>query len=434
MRQCLSPRLRLSRRHFLARAGVLAALTGVPLPPLRGGSASDAKINPEQAFDREVKAFMSARRIPGAALAVVKDRRLVLVRTYGWADQEKKVAVEAQSLFRIASISKPFTAVAVLKLVEAGKLELDAPVFGLLGLEATPVKDKAPDPRLKSITVRHCLHHTGGWDRDVSGDPMFRSVEIAQAIGVSAPAQPEGIIRYMLGQQLDFDPGARFAYSNFGYCVLGRVIEKISGLSYPEFVQQQVLTPLGIHRMRLGASLERDRAPGEVRYFTRNNDRGASVFPTCPGTVPEPYGTFCLEAMDSHGGWLASAVDLARFAAGMDASEHNNCLNSEALKILYEPPAAPVSRTPEGLLQPMYYACGWDVRPQKAGKANYWHNGSLPGTFTLLVRRFDGLSWAALFNQRSETAKLPDSAIDGALHRAANAVTQWPETDLFASV
>ena len=67
----------------------------------------------------------------------------------------------------------------------------------------------------------------------------------------------------------------------------------------------------------------------------------------------------------------------------------------------------------------------------KAGRANYWHNGSLPGTSSLLVRRSDGLSWAALFNQRSEDEKLPDSEIDGALHRAADAVKEWPKVDLF---
>src|SRR5436189_5086177 len=81
---------------------------------------------------------------------------------------------------------------------------------------------------------------------------------------------------------------------------------------------------------------------------------------------------------------------------------------------------------------PAYYGCGWMVRPVGSkGKANYWHNGSLPGTSTLLVRRSDGLSWAAVFNQRSDDKKLPDTAIDPALHRAADSVAAWPETDLF---
>jgi hypothetical protein len=102
--------------------------------------------------------------------------------------------------------------------------------------------------------------------------------------------------------------------------------------------------------------------------------------------------------------------------------------------MLYEPPESPVSRRPDGLLAPVYYASGWNMRPKGNGKATYWHNGSLPGTFTLLVRRFDGLSWVALFNQRSENPNLPDSAIDGALHRAADSVAEWPEADLFRTI
>jgi len=179
--------------------------------------------------------------------------------------------------------------------------------------------------------------------------------------------------------------------------------------------------------------VERAGAEKEVKYYTPGNRDGPSVFPNFPGSVPEPYGTFCLEAMDSHGGWLASAIDLARFAAALDEPEHNTSLNAETLRILYEPPAPPVSRKTDGSLAAVYYACGWNVRPKGNGKANYWHNGSLPGTFTLLVRRFDGLSWVALFNQRSESSKQPDSAIDGALHRAADSVAEWPDTDLFTT-
>ena len=123
-----------------------------------------------EAFDAEMDAFMQPRSIPGGALAVVKNRRLVYAKGYGWADREQKVPVAPESLFRIASISKPFTAVAVLQLVESGRLSLDATAFGLLGFDQT----KAADPRLFQITINHLLHHTGGWKRESSGDPMFR--------------------------------------------------------------------------------------------------------------------------------------------------------------------------------------------------------------------------------------------------------------------
>ena len=145
-----------------------------------------------------------------------------------------------------------------------------------------------------------------------------------------------------------------------------------------------------------------------------------------------PYGGFFLEAMDAHGGWLASAIDLGRFAAVFNDPAHCPILRPETINTLHEPPAPPVSRKSDGTLASKFYACGWSARPTgDEGKANYWHDGSLPGTATLLVRRWDGLSWAVLFNQRSEDRALPDDAIDGALHRAAEAVSEWPAHDLF---
>jgi N-acyl-D-amino-acid deacylase len=421
-----------TRRRFLARAAMVGGLGVSGLSWMEFRSGARGKVTLGEAFDREMEQFMSERKVPGGALAVVKDGRLVYARGFGWADREKKEPVKAESLFRIASISKPFTAVAILKLLEAKRLELELPVMEFLGFKPVLASGKKPDPRLKQITIRHCLHHTGGWDRNVSGDPMFRSREIARVAKVPAPAPAEAIIRYMLGQTLDSDPGTRYAYSNFGYCLLGRVIEKISGVKYEQFVQKEVLAPMKIRRMRLGASVAASRAPDEVKYYTPTDRQGVSVFPGTPEKVPAPYGTFCLEAMDSHGGWVASAIDLARFAAGLDSIEHNNCLKPETMRLMYEPPAPPVSRKTDGGLADRYYGCGWNVRPiGKKGKANYWHDGSLPGTCTLLVRLFDGLSWAALFNQRSEDTKFPDGAIDGALHRAANAVGEWPMEDLF---
>ena len=377
---------------------------------------------------------MSAHKIPGGALAVVKNRQLVHARGYGWADREKKIPATQDSLFRIASLSKPITAVAILKLAEAGGLKLDARAFDLLRVDPVVEPGQKPDPRLEQITVRQILQHTGGWDRDKSFDPMFRPKLIARKVGVPAPASAEAVIRYMLGQPLDFDPGARYAYSNFGYCALGRVIEKISGQPYGKFVQEKILAPIGIRKMRLGKSLDGQQAPGEVRYYELDDSRTDSVFPNPPPQVPMPYGGFHLEAMDAHGGWIASAVDLARFAAALDDPEHSPLLKPDSIRTMYAPPAPPASRKADGTLEDFYYGCGWMIRPVgKRGEANYWHSGSLPGTATLLVRRRDGWSWAALFNQRSEDKKLPDTAIDAALHRAADSVADWPMQNLFDS-
>jgi N-acyl-D-amino-acid deacylase len=420
----------ISRRKFLVQTGQIAAVALTEAPALSRAATPKASAPIAETFDREVNAFMSARNVPGGALAVIKDGRLVYARGYGSADREKQESVRADSLFRIASISKPFTAIAVFRLIQMARLQLDARAFDILELKPLNGHGQDLDPRLKEITVRQLLHHTGGWDRDKSGDPMFRSKEIARAAGVSAPANQDPIIRYMLGQKLDFDPGSHYAYSNFGYCVLGRVIEKLSGMAYDRFVREAVLEPAGIRRMRLGGSLEARRAEGEVKYYSPNDGSSPSVFPGESKKVSEPYGAFCLEAMDSHGGWLASAVDLVRFAAAIAVP--GKLLKPELYAQLYEPPAAPVSRKSDGTVASSYYGCGWNVRPiGKRGNANYWHSGSLPGTASLLVRRFDGLAWAIVFNQRSRDPKLPDGAIDPALHRAADAVAEWPKEDLF---
>lgn len=423
----LEPSAALNRRRFLIRTGSWTVL----LAGWRGACFAGEEFSVAEAFDREVESFMGERKVPGGALAVVRKGKLVYARGYGWADRERKEPVTSQALFRIASISKPFTSAAIFNLVEAGRLELGARVFELLQLDPLVAKGAQPDPRLRTVTVRQCLQHTGGWDRGASGDPMFQSGKIAKALGVASPARQAGIIRYVFGRPLDFDPGTRYAYSNFGYCVLGRVIEKVSGVAYEEYVRRELLEPMGIRAMRVGASLEDQRAPGEVKYYTARDRKGRSVFADSPGRVPVPYGTFCLEAMDSHGGWLASAIDLARFAAAMDAPAGKG-LRAETRQALYAPPPPPVSRAKDGSLAAHYYGCGWGVRPVgREGKANYWHAGSLPGTYSLLVRRSDGLSWAVLFNQRSEDSRKPDAAIDAGLHRAADVVTEWPDQDLF---
>jgi N-acyl-D-amino-acid deacylase len=418
-----------NRRSFI-KTGTLAL--AVATAPRMRAADEPKRLSISAAFDREMETFMSARKVPGGALAVVKEGRLVYARGYGWADRDARIPAKADSLFRIASVSKPITSVAVMKLIEEGKLSLDTKAFPFLNLQPIVASFRDPEPRLREITIQHLLQHTGGWDRDKSFDPMFRPVQIATATNSAPPATPTNIIRYMLSRELDFDPGTRYAYSNFGYCVLGRVIEKVTGQSYEKFVREKILAPIGISRMRIGATLDGKQAPGEVRYYTPDAGMAKNVFPDGAEKVPWPYGGFHLEAMDAHGGWIASAIDLARFATALDGTSSGPLLKAATCAQMYAPPPPPVSRTKEGTLEKSYYGCGWSVRPiGEDGKANYWHNGSLPGTATLLVRRWDGLSWAALFNQRSDDKKLPDGDIDAGLHRAAAVVEEWPKENLF---
>ena len=373
-------------------------------------------------FDRVITDLMKRWGIPGGAIAVVKDGRLVLARGYGYSDLDAKTSVAADALFRIASVSKPVTAAAVLKLAEQGKLDLDAKAFALLpGL--TPPAGSTVDPRLGDITIRQLLSHLGGWDRSVSYDPMFRATQIADALGTPRPASVESVIRYMRGQPLDFTPGDRYAYSNFGYAVLGRIIEQVSGQSYGAYVTDAVLRPAGVTRMRLGRSLLADRAPGEVRYYDGGGTT-SSVFAS-GGAVPWPYGGFNIEAMDAHGGWIASAVDLARFITAVDGlPTRPDVLRPETIQTM-------IARPPRAWdASALHYGAGWLVRPQQG---NWWHDGSLPGTSALIVRTGTGLAWAVLFNARSMVSGSTfEQEVDPAVWQAVAQVATWPSHDLFA--
>ena len=397
-------------------------------------TAPDAQeLPPIAALDRVMNEFMSARAIPGGSLAIVRNRRLVYTRGYGQADVDSGALVGPDSLFRIASLSKPFTAVAAMKLVERGQLDLNARAFEMLGITPFVPPGRSMDPRVMSITVRQLLQHLGGWDRSRTADPLFQLRVIAGALSVASPPSPSDIIRYQLGQPLDFDPGARFAYSNFGYCVLGRIIERVSGMPYAEFVRREVLQPAGITRMRQGASLVDGRVDGEVTYYTSSNGTATSVFDDQPGVFRIPYGAFSLAALDSVGGWIASAVDLARFAAALDDRDHSPILARASFDAMYALPDAPAWRNADGTASPYHYGCGWLVRPATATTANCWHDGSLPGTFSYLVRLANGFSWAALFNLRSDDTALPNDAIDGAMNTAIASVAAWPSADLFSN-
>jgi len=399
-----------------ARVGASKAEATVTVPPL---PLTGTPVPELASFDRIIPDLMVKWGIPGGAVAVVKDGRLIYSRGYGYSDLDSATPTAADALFRLASISKPITAAAALKLEEEGKLDLAAPAFSFRP-DITEPPGTTRDSRIDGITVRQLLWHVGGWDRDASGDPMFNPVGIAQALGVPAPAGCEAVMRFMLGRPLDFAPGTKFVYSNFGYCVLGRVIEKVAGEPYSDYVKEKILAPLGITRMRIGASNREGRAPGEVTYYDR--DSTVSVFGG--GIVPWPYGGFFLESFDAVGAWISSAPDLLKFMTAVDGfPTRPDILKPETISLMLT--------TAPGIwgASPYYYAMGWLRRPEQD---NWWHDGSLPGTTTLLVRAGNGLAWAALFNARSmKPNSLFAVELDPALWQAVGEVTTWPAGDQF---
>lgn len=385
-------------------------------------------------IDDMMTEFVRENEVPGAALAVTKDSRLVYARGFGWADREARKPVEPDSLFRIASISKPITAVAVLQLIESRNLQLDGKVFGLLKCKPHLVAGSKPDPRLSGITVRHLLQHSGGWHRVHGFKPMGieGTTKIAAALGVAPPGRPSDIIRYMAGLPLDFDPGSQMSYSNFGYLVLGRVIERVSGRSYEDYVKTRVLARLDIKEMRIGATSREERAPKEVIYYDERGRTKVALFGPRQGeTVTLPYAR-SIEVMDAHGGWIASTIDLVRFASAFDDPRRCKILGERAIEFMFERPTGSLGLDADGKPTASYYACGWSVRPKGSGTKNTWHTGAIAGTSTLLVRRHDGFNWAVLFNTHANRdGEGLAGLIDPQIHRAVNAVRDWPKVNFF---
>lgn len=378
-----------------------------------------------EAFDEHLPDFMRKWDVPAATVAVARGEDLVFTRGYGHADREADAVVHPDSLFRIGSISKPITAITVLELVQRGELSLDDRMVDLL---PDVVPDGGPeDPRAADITVRNLLTHTAGWSKAEMGyDPVFESQRIADAEGETTPASADTTLTYVLRQDLSFDPGTAYAYANVGYVFLGRIVEAVTGRSYGKHVQDRVLDPLGMNRMQIGNSRRRARLEDEVRYY--EDKTAESVFPD-GGTVPAPYGSFSMQALDAAGGWVGSTVDLCRFFRGFDGMDGVPDVLDEGTRETMT--ARPSVDHWEGANQ--YYGMGLFVVPESSGEPTLWHNGSLPGSYGFCIR--DGpsdVTAAVLFNGRSSTQlRTFNREAQSAFLTAVREVSSWPDRDLY---
>ncbi len=321
------------------------------------------------AIDRRAMAALGA--FPGLSIALARHGQVLYAQGFGIADPDTGEAVQPMHLFRIASLAKPITAVAVAQLIERRRVRADDKVFGPLGI-LRRLHDGRPLPRfVADITVEHLLTHAvGGWRNDGS-DPMFRQpgMNHRQLIAWTLAHQP-----------LLEPPGRRYVYSNFGYCLLGRIIEAVTGEAYADVVHREILAPCGAGAMRIAGNTLAERAPGEVAYHN--------------GGDGDPYG-MNVARMDSHGGWIASASDVARFLTWVDGVA-DPAQQPELLRVM-----TATSRTN------VAYTRGWHGYRRQ----NWWHGGGMPGTAAMMVRTGDGTCAVALANgSRNERGRY-DSAL-----------------------
>jgi len=376
------------------------------------------------AVDTEMTNYMAQRFITRGAVAVTLHGRLVFHHAYTYAPTNV-APTQPTNLFRIASLSKAFTSAAIMQLIQAGKVGIDQQIGTILNLSG------ATDSRFATVTIREMLQHWGGWDRSISPDPMFNDFAVSAGTGMPLPTTPQMIINYMKTQSLDHAPGTVYAYSNFGYCLLGRVIEAVTGVPYGQWIQANVLQPAGIWDMQLGKPLLTDKLPAEVDY----DDQLQRIEPTVMGAGSPPfppiqYGGWNIKSMDSHGGWLATAADLVRFSSSYDNQANSPLMNSNMFNLMVSIPPYPAQDQNAAA----YYGAGWMVRPEGGNTYNLWHDGSLDGTFTYSVRLANGICWATVFNRRDVIGDLPNyENIDGEMNAAVASVPSWPSYNLFDS-
>lgn len=345
-----------------------------------------------QVISDGINKYMKSYQTPGVSLAIMKDGRLVYARGFGSADVEAGENAGPLHRFRIASISKPITATAILKLVEKGNtFGLDDKVFGSGKVLGTQYGNGNYSAREKAISVRNLLTHTTGWTSD---GPMWDN-----AYG----ANHKAIMDWALDQnEPSSQPGSMYQYMNLDYHTLGRIIENYSGQTYESFVKSAVLAPCGITQMELGNQWRAERKQREVAYYDFSGG--------------DPYSEINPHRMDANGGWIATSIDLLQFLRRID----NDPFPSDILSANSRQEMRNYTLSGAG------YGLGWFT----AGGGEEGHNGCMTGTSSFMIRRSSGVAYAVLANKRTGCSWELKAAVD-AIVASLESRGEWPDYDLF---
>lgn len=321
---------------------LLASLFLVP----RAGSASQAASLPLYAdalreFEKFAAEQLALGQTPGLTIAFIKDD-FIWAKGFGFSDLENRVPAKPESSFRMASITKTFTAYAVLQLVEAGKINLDAEVQTYV-----PYFPKKKWP----VTVRQLLGHLGG---------ISHYKNAAAEEHIKEPKNTKEAIAIFQDFDLLAEPGTRYNYSTYGYNLLGAVIEGASGQSYGDYLLKHIFEPLGMTDSRMDSPS--DIIPNRVRGYRTVEGR----------LINSEYVD--VSSRFAGGGTRSTVVDLIKYAQGMMAGK---LVNDRTQRDMFTSMA-----TRGGMLTG--YGMGWFVRPWK-GRYHVYHSGSQPETRTYLM-------------------------------------------------
>lgn len=362
-----------NNRDGASRRGILKSIGSVGIGASllsTFGSSTAAAINTQDRFDLAIKDVMDHYDLRGLSVAIARDDRLFFAKGYGEA-VEGGESVEPYHRFRIASISKPITAVAIMQLVERGSIELDEPVFGADGVLGTefgvPSKDSSSSG---DITVEHLLEHTSGFQFDE--DPTYMESEKNRV----------ELIEWVVDKyDVTEDPGSDYKYENFNYFLLGEIIGEVTGDWYDLYVKRNILSECGITRMDIGAETRSERTDHEVDYYDEDDGDEYDIDLTRRAPV---------------GGWIATPIDLLQLTTGA-----NGILNND--DIVTQDSRDEMFR--QGY--PYYgYGFGWAQYDNAIG-----HNGRSLGALSALRLRDDGWALALMTNTEIDESEFEEDEL-----------------------
>ena len=342
-------------------------------------------------FDRMVKNYLTYWAIHGASLSVMRNDSLLFAKGYGEADSG--LEMQPGYILRMASVSKLVTAAGIMVLQDRGLLNIKDHVFGPDGILNDSTYNAAiKDTLYYRITLEDLLRHKGGFSRR-GGDPMFSTRWIMMQNGWSEAPTQEQLMELQLKRRLKFVPGTAQEYSNFGYLALSMVIEKVSGMDYETFLQENVLRPAGCVDFHIAGNYYKHKLPNETRYYVQHDDEPAEEFNNSGRKVTRCYGGNNVTGLSGAGAWAASTPELALFVASIDGRpEVPDIISRESVDLMTE------------YFDESTYSLGWNDT-----KDGYWtRTGTFAGTSALIKYFPDGECW--IFISNTSTYKGPGLA------------------------
>lgn len=366
-------------------------------------------------FDASINRFMRYWGIRGGSFALMRNDSLIYAKGYGYANTQDSIPCEVKNIFRVASVSKLLTAVAVMHLEETGQLSTQDFVFGEDGILNDSLFLDYRDKKIKKITVEHLLRHTSGFSNP-HGDAAFNMELVAQFLDKPLPLSMDDMVLYASKNRLRAVPGGRFNYSNLGYIVLSKVIEKVSGMPYETYIKDSILAPIGCYDIHLANNYSEGFRENEVSYY---EVKEAELVPSYDGSdtlVMKSLGGNDVRGLYGAGGWVASPVELLKLVSAI-----NKC------------PVREDFLTPESIDFMTPY--GKNAKPAgwASSSSNFWlRSGSMSGTSALIKAQRDGYSWVFISNSSSWNGPGLARQMNREITQALRKVKKWPEADYFA--